>query len=186
MSDGDTSSIWPPAGGARPASGRGDTEDSPSRTGKPATEGGQQRTIGMLICATPHLAPEDCHFTAKGEQPDFLGLFGTKQQEDRPEEVIDGEIGEGPQLATCSVPSHRVDVAATLDALQSPGGGGDRVFGYYESSRASHRVGRSADQGKWGTISSSRSAERQLLRSSRNVHLGVTLALSDLGQNRVR
>jgi hypothetical protein len=34
--------------------------------------------------------------------------------------VIDGEIGEGPQLATCPVLSHRGDVAATLDALQSP------------------------------------------------------------------
>src|SRR5664280_1884313 len=100
--------------------GRGDTEDSPSRTGKQATEDGQQRTIGRLICATPHLAPEDCHFTAKSEQLDFLGLFGTKQPEDQPEEVIDGEIGEGPQLATCPVPSHRGDVAATLDALQSP------------------------------------------------------------------
>ena len=166
--------------------GRGDTEDSPSRTGKPATEGGQQRTIGRLICATPHLAPEDCHFTAKGEQPDFLGLFSTKQQEDQPEEVIDGEIGEGPQLPPARCRRIESTWPPRLTLCRVPGGGGDRVFGYYESSRASHRVGRSADQGKWGTISSSRSAERQLLRSSRNVHLGVTLALSDLGQNRVR
>jgi hypothetical protein len=72
-------------------------------------QGGQQCTIGGLVCATPHLAPKDCHFVGKGEQLDFLELFGTKEQEDQLEEVMDSEIDEGPQLATYPVPSHRAD-----------------------------------------------------------------------------
>ena len=109
VSDGDTSSVWPPAGGARPAKWWASAEGYPSRTGMQTPQGGQQCTIGGLVCATPHLAPKDCHFVAKGEQLDFLELFGTKEQEDQLEEVMDSEIDEGPQLATYPVPSHRAD-----------------------------------------------------------------------------
>jgi hypothetical protein len=42
-------------------------EGSPRRTGKQATESGQQSTIGGLIVGTPHLASKYCHFVAESE-----------------------------------------------------------------------------------------------------------------------
>ena len=67
-----------PAAPGQQGTGR-HAEGSPGRTGEQATEGGQQGTIGRLVGATPHLASEDGHFVAQGEQFDFLGLFGTKE-----------------------------------------------------------------------------------------------------------
>jgi hypothetical protein len=93
----------------------------PGRTGKQATEDGGQGTIGGLVSPTPHMALEDCHLVAQGDQLDFLGLFGTKEQECQPEEVTGSQVDEGPQLPTCPVPPHRDEGSrADRSSAQSP------------------------------------------------------------------
>jgi hypothetical protein len=53
------------------------------------------------------LAPEHGHFVAKGQELDLLGTIGAGEEGDELEQVADGEVGESPEVAAYSVPTHR-------------------------------------------------------------------------------
>jgi hypothetical protein len=53
------------------------------------------------------LAPQHGHFVAKCQQLGLLGAIGAGEEDDELEEMADGEVSEGPELAACPLPTHR-------------------------------------------------------------------------------
>jgi len=84
-------------------------EAAPERAGEEATQCSQEDAVGGLIGRTADLASEHGDLVSQDQELDVLLALGANSEEDELEESADGNECERPELASCSVPSHRAN-----------------------------------------------------------------------------
>ena len=95
-------------------------ETAPRTAREEATERREKRSVCRLVGGTSGLASENGDLVAESEQLDLFGPLGANEENDELKETAQGKVGEGPELASCSVPPHPADGSRDSMASGSP------------------------------------------------------------------